>query len=106
MIVSLHFGSYSETLVEFDDSCVVLKHADTPWRLDLFGGFGNVGFEEAVDFFAVELDFTLERFVAAMFTPCLTNCLQFDVSGVAFFLLKISLNFLSSCRLNPRQVHC
>jgi len=49
--------------------------------------------EEAVDFFTVELNFTLECFMAAMFAPCLTDCLKFDVGGAAFFLFKISLNF-------------
>jgi hypothetical protein len=41
----------------------------------LFGGFGNVGFEEAVDFFAVDLDFSFEGFVAAVLGPCLAYSL-------------------------------
>ena len=69
------------------------KTLTAPRRLDLFGGFGYVGFEEAVDFFAVELDFALEGFVATVFTPCLADGLEFDVGGVAFFFFKISLNF-------------
>ena len=94
--MSLHFSRNAIALVKFYDACVVFKNADAPWRLDLFGGFGDVGFEEAVDFFAVELDFAPECFVAAVLTPCLAYCLQLYIGGIAFFFFKISLNIFSS----------
>ena len=94
MIVRFHFSRDAVALVKFNDARVVLKNANAPWRLDLFGGFGDVGFEEALDFFAVDLDFALKRFVAAVLTPRLTYRLQLHIGGISFFFLKISLNNL------------
>ena len=62
VIVSFHFCSYAIAFVEADYARVVFKNADAPWRLNFFGGFGYVGFEEAVDFFAVEFWFCLWMF--------------------------------------------
>src|SRR5665647_769730 len=66
VIVGFNFCCYAKTLVKLDYSSVIFKHAHTPGCPDLFGCFGNVGFEETVDFFAVDLDFSFEGFVAAM----------------------------------------
>ena len=87
-----HFCRDAVAFVEFDDARVVLKNADAPGRFDLFGGFGDVAFEEALDFFAVQLDFAFEGFVAAVFAPGLADGLQFDVCWVAVFRFKIGLD--------------
>src|SRR5512143_3081128 len=87
-----HFSRDAVAFVEFHNARVVLEHADAPWRFDLFGGFGDVAFEEALDFYAVKLYFAFESFVAAMLAPTLADGLQFDVSWIAVFCLKIVLN--------------
>jgi hypothetical protein len=60
VIVGFYFSRYAIALVKLNDACVVLKNADAPRRPDVFSCFGYVGFEKAVDFFAVELDFALK----------------------------------------------
>ena len=94
MIVGFYFCCNTIAFVEAHYARVVFKNADAPFRRDFFGGFGYVGFEEAVDFFAVDADFSLERFVVAVFAPRLPDSLEFNVGWVSFLRFEVGLDLL------------
>jgi hypothetical protein len=75
-----------------DYARVVFEDADAPSGVYFFCGFGDVSFEEAINFSAVDANFALEGFVVAVFAPGLPDGLKFHVSGVPLLRCEVGLD--------------
>src|SRR5829696_715109 len=105
VIMRFNFERDFKFIVKVNDASVIDECRNNPGSVDHVGGRFEVSLDKTIDYgqltsgrhglsSIVYGHFCLERFMDAVFAPCLCDGFKLHVSGIALFFYKISLNGL------------